>query len=100
MKIDDAIQYWKEEYSKPHTCNSVCMHKWQTDEKKFIYSIRHLYGLEGSHRNYKSPNCTVMCVCISLMFYILLQTILGEIIFVNMFYIFVSILDTSSRTHI
>ncbi|KAF7390032.1 hypothetical protein HZH68_011889 [Vespula germanica] len=61
MKIDDAIQYWKEEYSKPHTCNSVCMHKWQTDEKKFIYSIRHLYGLEGSHRNYKSPNCTVMC---------------------------------------
>ncbi|XP_015175062.1 PREDICTED: DNA primase large subunit-like [Polistes dominula] len=61
MKIDDAIRYWKEEYSKPHTCTSVCTHNWQTDEKKFVYSIRHLYGLEGSRRNYKSPSCTVMC---------------------------------------
>lgn len=61
MHIEDAILYWKEEYSKPHTCASICTHKWQTNEKKFIYSIRHLYGLEGSHRNYESPSCAIMC---------------------------------------
>ncbi|KAK2586875.1 hypothetical protein KPH14_009812 [Odynerus spinipes] len=61
MKINDAIEYWKEEYSKPHACTSICTHRWQTNEKKFIYSIRHLYGLEGSHRNYTSPSCSIMC---------------------------------------
>ncbi|XP_014611225.1 PREDICTED: DNA primase large subunit-like [Polistes canadensis] len=61
MKVDDAIQYWKEEYSKPHTCTSVCTHDWQTNENKFLYNIRHLYGLEGSRKDYKSPNCTVIC---------------------------------------
>ena len=65
MHIEDAINYWKEEYSKPHLCSSVCSHNWQSSERKFLYSIRHLYGLEGSRKNYKSPNCQFMCANVS-----------------------------------
>lgn len=62
MTLEDSIAFWKQEYSKPHTCTSVCSHNWQSSEKKFIYSIRHMYGLEGSQRNYKTPNCGQICV--------------------------------------
>ncbi|XP_076225010.1 uncharacterized protein LOC116424179 isoform X1 [Nomia melanderi] len=65
MHIEDAINYWKKEYSKPHSCSSICSHQWQSNERKFIYSIRHLYGLEGSRKNYKSPNCEFMCATAS-----------------------------------
>lgn len=64
MKLDDSIAFWKREYSKPHTCTSVCSHNWQSNEKKFIYSIRHMYGLEGSRRNYKTPDCKLICVSV------------------------------------
>ncbi|XP_011315299.1 probable DNA primase large subunit isoform X2 [Fopius arisanus] len=57
MNLDNAIAYWRDEYSKPHICESGCTHKWQNNEKKFIYSIRHLYGLEGARVKYGSPNC-------------------------------------------
>lgn len=62
MLLEDAINYWKEEYSKPHSCSSICSHHWQSSERKFVYSIRHLYGLEGSRKTYKSPNCEFMSV--------------------------------------
>ncbi|CAK9803542.1 DNA primase large subunit [Anthophora plagiata] len=65
MHLEDAVNYWKEEYSKPHSCSSVCLHNWQSNERKFIYSIRHLYGLEGSQKNYKSPTCNSICMNIS-----------------------------------
>ncbi|XP_017890625.1 probable DNA primase large subunit [Ceratina calcarata] len=65
MQLEDAINYWKEEYSKPHSCSSTCSHNWQSSEKKFIYSIRHLYGLEGSRKNYKSPTCELICTNVS-----------------------------------
>ncbi|XP_076243853.1 DNA primase large subunit [Calliopsis andreniformis] len=65
MQLEDAINYWKEEYSKPHACTSACSHNWQSSERKFVYSIRHLYGLEGSRKNYNSPNCEFMCINVS-----------------------------------
>ncbi|XP_012287391.1 probable DNA primase large subunit [Orussus abietinus] len=61
MNLDHAIAYWKQEYSKPHACTSTCEHNWQSGERKFLYSIRHIYGLEGSRRNYKSPTCEYLC---------------------------------------
>ncbi|XP_066603835.1 uncharacterized protein [Prorops nasuta] len=61
MELNDAIIYWKEEYSKEHNCNSVCLHNWNASEKKFIYSIRHLYGLEGSKKDYAAPDCSIIC---------------------------------------
>ncbi|XP_008210880.1 DNA primase large subunit [Nasonia vitripennis] len=61
MNLEDALIYWKNEYSKPHSCTSLCVHDWQTDAKKFTYSIRHMYGLEGGRKNYKTPNCRGIC---------------------------------------
>lgn len=66
MELGDSIIFWRQEYSKPHTCSSVCLHNWQSNEKKFIYSIRHMYGLEGSRRNYKTPDCNLICVSIKI----------------------------------
>ncbi|KAK0181069.1 hypothetical protein PV327_003386 [Microctonus hyperodae] len=60
MELDSAIRYWRNEYSKPHTCLSGCTHDWQTSEKKFIYGIRHFYGLEGGRKNYRAPKCEVI----------------------------------------
>lgn len=62
MKLEDAVDYWKNEYSKPQLNASICSHKWQKDAKKFTYSIRHMYGLEGSRKNYRAPNCSAICV--------------------------------------
>lgn len=66
MNLEDAIIFWKQEYSKPHTCTSTCSHNWQSNEKKFVYSIRHMYGLEGSRRNYKTPNCNLIWASIKI----------------------------------
>lgn len=62
MAVDQALAFWREEYSQPHTCTHSCSHNWQTDEKRFTYSIRHLYGLEGSRKSYSAPNCSAICV--------------------------------------
>ncbi|KAK4877379.1 hypothetical protein RN001_009885 [Aquatica leii] len=57
MSLDDSLKFWKNEYSKEsHPCGKCC-HSWYKDEKRYIYSIRHLYGLEGSRKNYSSRSC-------------------------------------------
>ncbi|KAK0087570.1 hypothetical protein PV326_005151 [Microctonus aethiopoides] len=60
MELESAIHYWRNEYSKPHSCSSGCTHDWQTSEKKFVYSIRHFYGLEGGRKNYRAPKCEMI----------------------------------------
>ncbi|KAI5730115.1 hypothetical protein M8J76_010244 [Diaphorina citri] len=57
MSLNESILFWKEEYSKVSCCNSVCSHSWQKNERKYIYGIRHLYGLEGSRKRYSPPDC-------------------------------------------
>lgn len=64
MKIDEALKYWKNEYSKPHLNVSICSHQWQKDSRKYTYSIKHMYGLEGSRKQYQSPTCNSICVSI------------------------------------
>lgn len=61
MKIEEALEYWRNEYSKPHLNVSVCSHQWQKDSRKYTYSIKHMYGLEGSRKKYKSPTCNAIC---------------------------------------
>ncbi|KAJ8667963.1 hypothetical protein QAD02_009626 [Eretmocerus hayati] len=61
MSLEEALHYWRQEYSKPHLCTSLCTHDWNKDSKKFTYSIRHAYGLEGGRKNYKTPNCRAIC---------------------------------------
>lgn len=69
MTLENSIAFWKQEYSKPHFCMSVCSHNWQDNKKKFMYNIRHIYGLEGSRRNYKTPDCNLICVSIKIFTY-------------------------------
>ncbi|VVC94296.1 unnamed protein product [Leptidea sinapis] len=59
MPIDEAVKFWKTEYLNMPNSHSCC-HDWNTNEKKYVYGIRHMYGLEGSKRNYTSRNCQVL----------------------------------------
>uniref|UniRef100_A0A8D8TGQ6 DNA primase large subunit n=1 Tax=Cacopsylla melanoneura TaxID=428564 RepID=A0A8D8TGQ6_9HEMI len=57
MTLNESILFWKAEYSQVSCCSSVCSHSWQKNERKYIYGIRHLYGLEGSRKRYSAPDC-------------------------------------------
>ncbi|KAF4519077.1 hypothetical protein B566_EDAN001669 [Ephemera danica] len=65
MPLKEALAFWQQELSTP-TCqkhgkrHAKCTHSWQTDERKFTYSIRHLYGYEGARKNYAAPSCTTI----------------------------------------
>ncbi|XP_049870753.1 DNA primase large subunit-like [Pectinophora gossypiella] len=56
MSVGEAIDFWRTEYQQSPNSHSCC-HNWQKDEKKFVYGIRHMYGLEGGRKNYTSVNC-------------------------------------------
>ncbi|KAK9882802.1 hypothetical protein WA026_023316 [Henosepilachna vigintioctopunctata] len=57
LSLDDSIEFWKREYVKKQSSCSKCIHSWQDNEKKYIYGIRHLYGLEGSRKKYSAKSC-------------------------------------------
>ncbi|XP_022103190.1 probable DNA primase large subunit [Acanthaster planci] len=60
LPVSEAVRFWQKEYSQP-SCNygdsRGCTHDWKRDGKRYVYSIRHLYGLEGSRINYKAHSC-------------------------------------------
>ncbi|XP_048477888.1 probable DNA primase large subunit [Plutella xylostella] len=56
MPVEEAIEFWRQEYRKDPSGGSCC-HHWERDEKKFIYGIRHMYGLEGARKEYSSVSC-------------------------------------------
>lgn len=78
MGMKDAIEFWKSEYSKPHSecqvdvstfytlslcvpCSCVfkanCSHNWSSDGQRYMYGIRHLYGQEGRMVDYQPHSC-------------------------------------------
>ncbi|CAH0723962.1 unnamed protein product, partial [Brenthis ino] len=57
MPVNQAISFWKAEYEKSPNGKHNCCHNWERDEKRFMYGIRHLYGLEGGRKHYQSQNC-------------------------------------------
>lgn len=57
LSVEDALTFWEQTYSKEHTSGSKCTHNWTENEKRYTYSIRHLYGLEGSKRDYCIKSC-------------------------------------------
>lgn len=57
MPIEEAISFWKDEYKLSPNGNHSCCHNWEKDEKKYLYGIRHMYGLEGCRKSYRSVNC-------------------------------------------
>lgn len=60
MPLEHAVSFWKREYSQKATAACSCQHSWQKDMRKLVYSIRHMYGLEGSRKNYRAQSCKVI----------------------------------------
>ncbi|XP_075229676.1 uncharacterized protein LOC142329174 [Lycorma delicatula] len=60
MSFQDALVFWKSEYSKCFHKDSHCKCSWQQNGKRLIYSIRHMYGLEGRRANYRSHSCNYL----------------------------------------
>lgn len=57
LPIEEAIDFWRHEYRQSPNGRHTCCHSWEKDEKKYLYGIRHMYGLEGCKKNYTSVNC-------------------------------------------
>ena len=64
MPVHEALMYWRTEYSIAVDNQDGCHHDWKNNEKRYIYNIRHLYGLEGSRINYRSHCCSSLQVFI------------------------------------
>ncbi|XP_071441609.1 DNA primase large subunit-like [Hetaerina americana] len=64
MDVNEAIKFWKEEYSKTPHCSEqgskCCQHVWRNDYSRYIYNIQHLYGLKGSCKNYYTKSCSTL----------------------------------------
>ncbi|KAJ8967785.1 hypothetical protein NQ317_005562 [Molorchus minor] len=54
ISLNDSLKFWEDAYSKQHASCSRCTHDWQKNEKRYIYGIRHLYGLEGSRKKLRT----------------------------------------------
>ncbi|XP_026748604.2 DNA primase large subunit-like [Galleria mellonella] len=57
MPVEEAVDFWKREYSLSPNGSHTCCHNWDKDEKKYVYGIRHMYGLEGGRKSYSSVSC-------------------------------------------
>jgi DNA primase large subunit len=58
LSVHDSMKFWHYYYSKEKSSSTICCncdHKWSN---KFIYSIRHSYGLEGKMINYEAHSCS------------------------------------------
>lgn len=57
MPVEEAIDFWRAEYRQAPNGSHSCCHNWEKDEKKYLYGIRHMYGLEGAQKCYSSVSC-------------------------------------------
>ncbi|CAM1322077.1 Uncharacterised protein g7986 [Pycnogonum litorale] len=57
LSVTSALKFWRQEYSRP--CNGG-NDRWKSRRKRYEYGIRHLYGLEGSKRNYRGHCCRAL----------------------------------------
>ncbi len=57
---EEAISFWTHHYSRRPTSGSACCHEWQTDRRRFEYSIGHLYGLRGARTDYSAHSCATI----------------------------------------
>ncbi|XP_059054583.1 uncharacterized protein LOC131848675 [Achroia grisella] len=57
MPVEEAVDFWRREHSQSPNGSHTCSHHWEKDEKKFVYGIRHMYGLEGGRKSYSSVSC-------------------------------------------
>lgn len=52
VSLDDALKFWREEFTKHPDINDDIF------DKKYSYGIRHNYGKEGNQKNYTPMGCS------------------------------------------
>ncbi|XP_005110673.2 uncharacterized protein LOC101853980 [Aplysia californica] len=59
LSVHNALLLWKREFSTPTGSDGAprCHHSWHGNERRYIYNIRHLYGLEGRRVDYCGHSC-------------------------------------------
>lgn len=55
LDVDEALKFWSFQFTKG--LNSMNLEKFN---KEYRYNIRHTYGLEGAHTNYKPWDCATI----------------------------------------
>lgn len=60
LPLEENIAFWEKYYSK-HP-GGGCDHSWKMHRHRYIYSIRHIYGLEGMKRVRWSHACSQLQV--------------------------------------
>ncbi|CAG9765543.1 unnamed protein product [Ceutorhynchus assimilis] len=58
LSLEEQLSFWEAVYMKDPGENAKCTHTWEKHNKHYIYSIRHIYGLEGSKLETCVKSCT------------------------------------------
>jgi DNA primase large subunit len=74
MPVHEAVQFWKHYYSQACADTGGCCHTWEGNARRYQYSIRHLYGLEGSHIDYTAHRCLSLQVSIQHLYGLIILT--------------------------
>lgn len=59
MSMDEANRFWRKYYSNIQGSRKSAS-LWEERKYKYAYSLRHLYGQEGSRRTYKTASCEAL----------------------------------------
>ncbi|XP_077500511.1 uncharacterized protein LOC144111196 [Amblyomma americanum] len=57
LSLSEAIQFWSRFYIEPPGKKATCSHTWQANTSRLTYSVRHMYGQEGSRIDYTAHRC-------------------------------------------
>ncbi|XP_076335255.1 DNA primase large subunit-like isoform X2 [Tachypleus tridentatus] len=67
LPVEGAIKFWEKEYSQSPACGHSsslshigCTHEWSKDCRRYVYSLRHLYGCEGGRKDYTAHSCRAL----------------------------------------
>ncbi|XP_043198264.1 DNA primase large subunit-like isoform X1 [Amphibalanus amphitrite] len=57
LSLEDNVRFWEREYCQPAGHGATCSHSWSRCQKRYLYSLRHMYGLEGRRVAFESHSC-------------------------------------------
>uniref|UniRef100_A0A914V610 DNA primase large subunit n=1 Tax=Plectus sambesii TaxID=2011161 RepID=A0A914V610_9BILA len=61
LPLSEAVKFWSEEYAQKTIKSGkkvgLRQHSWSQNQRKYEYSLRHMYGLEGGRKNYSAHCC-------------------------------------------
>lgn len=67
LSVEENLAFWEKHYSR--SPGGGCEHTWASQRNRYIYSIRHVYGLEGARYIHASHSCSKLQVLIDSLVY-------------------------------